>query len=276
MKFQSKLLILMTSLMLVLTSFVPVTFAKELTAKEIAKKADNVDDGETSISEMTMVLVDRKKKEKKRQIQGYRKDYGEDKKSISIFMSPADIKNTSFLSYDWNDDAKEDDNWLYMPALRKVKRIASSNKKNSFMGSDFSYHDMNGLNISEWEFKFAKKKTAVIDGQECWVIDSQPRKDIRAQVIKDTDYKRRRAWIRKDNFMAVQVKILMKKRGRIKVLKVKDIKKIQNIWTAHHLEMTTYQNKKMYHRTILLFNNIVYNKGVDEKMFTTQWMQRGL
>ena len=130
--------------------------ADELSAFDVMKKADERYDGDTSSSEMTMILIDKRNNQRVRKIKGFTKDYGKDEKSINFFLSPADVRNTAFLTYDWDDENKEDDNWLYLPALRKIKRISSGNKKDSFMGSDFSYADMNGLEITDWQYRFVK------------------------------------------------------------------------------------------------------------------------
>ena len=222
-----------------------------------------------------MPLIDKKNQTRVRTIKSFRKDYGDDKKSISFFLSPADVKNTASMGFDYEDEAKEDDNWLYLPALRKVKRIASSNKKDSFMGTDFTYHDMNGLKVGEWEYQMVKDSD-MIDGQDCWVIGSMPRKDIAEEVIKDTGYTKRLVWIRKDNFVVVQGKVWVKKGNKIKVLKASDIKQIQGIWTVGKLEMSTYAGDQKEHSTVLSFDNTVYNQGVDDNTFTTSRMEKGL
>jgi len=263
---------LLISMMLTAVLTLP---AMALTPKEIVEKSDKVDDGETSISDTTMIMIDKRNKQRVRKIKGFRKDYGEDKKSISVFLSPAEVKNTTFMSFDWDDDNQEDDNWLYLPALRKVKRIASGNKKDSFMGTDFTYHDMNGLKVSEWEYRMIKDSVEVA-GHETWLVGAVPRKDIAKAVIKDTGYTKRLLWIRKDNFLPVQGKVWLK-RGKYKVLKASEIKKIDGIWTTGKVEMSTFsKQKKRLHTTILLNDNVTYNKGVEDSLFTTTTMEKGL
>ncbi len=239
------------------------------------EKSENVEDGETMISSMKMILIDRKKNQRVRVIKSFRKDYGEDKKSISFFLSPADVRNTASMAFDWDDPDKEDDNWLYLPALRKVKRIGAGNKKDSFMGSDFTYADMNRREISEYDYKILKK-SVIVAGHDCWVIGSTAKKEFKSKTIKETGYLKSIGWIRKDNFMAVKTKIWVKKGKKIKYFKASDIVKVQGIWTAKKIEMKTTKRKRLEHATVLLFDNIVYNKGVDDKMFTTQRMERGL
>ena len=103
------------------------------------------------------------------------------------------------------------------------------------------------------------------------------RKDIKKKVIEETGYLKRLVWIRKDNFMAVQGKAYVKKGKKIKIMKVSKIEKIQGIWTAKQVEMITTNRKgKMEHATVLKFENIVYNKGVDDKLFTTKRLEKGL
>jgi len=246
-----------------------------LTPKDIMVKVDNRDDGETSISEMTMVMVDSKGQQRVRKLKGYRKDYGKDTKTMNFFLAPADVKNTAFLSFDYDNPETEDDSWLYLPALRKVKRIAAGNKKDSFMGTDFSYHDMNGLDIEDWNYKMIKD-SVTLDGQECWVIGSIPKKSIAKAVIADTGYLKRLAWVRKDNFMVIQGKIWVKKGKKIKILHSSKIEKIQGIWTAKKVEMSTLVRGKREHSTALLFDNLQYNEGVEDSLFTTQRIERGL
>lgn len=258
-----------------LFGFPHLIIAEDLTAYDIMKKVENRDDGETSISDMTMILIDKRKTQRIRKMKAFRKDYGKDTKSINFFLSPADVRNTSFLSYDWDDDNKEDDNWLYLPALRKVKRISSGNKKDAFMGSDFSYADMNGLKLSEWTFKFLRKNIAV-NGYDCWVIQALPKKALRNKVINETGYLKSISWVRKDIFFTVKSKLYVKKKKRIKYFKAEKLEIIQGLWTAKQLSMTTTRGKRMEHKTILLFDKFIFNKGIDDSFFTTQRMERGL
>lgn len=259
-----------------IAGFIPsALFSQQLSALEVMKRVDKRDDGETSASEMTMILIDRKGNQRVRQMKGFRKDYGQDQKNISFFLTPADVRNVAFLSFEWDDESKEDDNWLFLPAIGKPKRISSGNKKDSFMGSDFSYADMNGLEINEWDFSFAKE-SEVVDGHDCWVIEAVPKPEKADKVIEETDYLKTVSWVRKDNFMAIQGKMYVKKGKKIKYFTATDIEQIEGIWTAKKLTMITTRRDEKEHSTVLLFNNITYNKGVDDGLFTVQRMERGL
>ncbi|MBU2512306.1 outer membrane lipoprotein-sorting protein [bacterium] len=250
-------------------------YSEGLTAKEVMEMVDNRDDGETAISETTMVLIDKGGNQRIRKLKGYRKDYGQDKKNIRFFLSPADVRNVAFLAYDWNSEDKEDDNWLYLPAIGKPKRISSSNEKDSFMGSDFSYADMNGLELTDWDYRFLKDSQPV-DGFDCWVIESLPKASKKRKVIDETGYLKIISWIRKDNYIRVQAKMYVEEGRKIKYFSASDIVKIQNIWSVKKLTMKTTSKNHLEHTTVLLFDDILYNKAMDENMFTTQRMQRGL
>ena len=131
--------------------------ALALTAEEIAKKVESRDDGDNSISTMTMISTDKHNKERVRSMKSYSKNKGEDSQSVIFFLKPSDVKNTSFLTYDYDDDKRDDDQWLYLPALNKTKRIPASDKDSSFMGSDFSYSDMTEPNLDDYNFKVLKE-----------------------------------------------------------------------------------------------------------------------
>lgn len=261
------------SLLLCLLLGAPSLWA--LTPREIVEQADQVDDGNTSITETTMIMIDRSEQQRIRKIKAFRKDYGPDKKSISIFLSPTDVRNTTFMSFEWADESKEDDNWLYLPALRRVKRIASGNKKDRFMGTDFTYHDMNGLKVSRWEYQMIKESDQV-NGADCWVIGALPKAEIKQEVIEDTGYTKRLLWIQKDNFLSVQGKVWLKS-GGYKVMKASKIKKIDHIWTIGRVEMSTFDRAdRRQHTTVLLNEQVQYDQGVEDRLFTTATMEKGL
>jgi hypothetical protein len=264
------------SLILLLTGFLtPSLSASDLTATEIMRRVIKRDDGKTSISEMTMILIDKRNSQRVRKMKAFRKDYEDVTKSISFFLSPADVRNTAFLSYDWEDDEKEDDNWLYLPALRKVKRISAGNRKESFMGSDFTYADMNGLEIDDWDFRFLKD-SEVVNGQDCWVIEAEPKAAKKNTVIDEIGYVMAVSWVRKDIFMTIQAKSYVQRDKKIKYFTASDIENIQGIWTAKKLTMATTKGNRLEHQTVLVFDNIQYNTGVDDTLFTTHRMERGL
>ena len=261
--------------------FVPVLVylkpagAGELTAGDVMKKWDNRYDGDFESSKSTMILVDKSGSQRVRQLKTYRKDQGRDKKSIIFFLSPADVRGTSYLSYDWDRPARDDENWLYLPALRKVKRIASNDKSGAFMGSDFTYSDISGMEIAYWNYRFLKK-SEFINGFDTWVISGRPKKFKKSKVLKETGYVKVKVWIRKDNHLMVKGKFWVKKGRKIKYFTARDIQKVNGVWTPHMLQMITTKKGKREHFTVIKIWNVNYNKRIGSSMFSVQRMERGL
>ncbi|HHD79841.1 MAG TPA: outer membrane lipoprotein-sorting protein, partial [Epsilonproteobacteria bacterium] len=165
-------------------------------ARSIMQKVDARDDGKTLEQDMLMVLIDKNGKKRNRNLHTYSKDFGVDEHQILFFKSPADVKNTAFLTYDYDDVNKDDDQWLYLPALKKVKRIPSSDKRSSFMGSDFSYYDMTDRDLSDYNYKLLKETK--VRGHDAWMIEATPRNK---KVMKESGYKKTIAIVRKDNYV---------------------------------------------------------------------------
>ena len=111
-------------------------------ARAIMEKVDARNDGDNQVSDMEMILIHKKGKKRIRRIHTFSKDRGEDTLKLMFFQYPADVRGTAFLTFDYDNPDKDDDQWLYLPALRKTKRIASTDKSGSFMGSDLTYSDM--------------------------------------------------------------------------------------------------------------------------------------
>ncbi|HHS92136.1 MAG TPA: outer membrane lipoprotein-sorting protein, partial [Campylobacterales bacterium] len=159
--------------------------ADDVQARAIMEKVDARDDGQTLEQDMLMVLIDKNGNERTRDLKSYAKDFGEDEHRTLFFKSPSDVKNTAFLTYDYDDSAKDDDQWLYLPALKKVKRIPSADKSSSFMGSDFSYFDMTDRDLEDYDFRLLKETK--VYGHDAWMIESTPRNQ---KVIDESGYEK--------------------------------------------------------------------------------------
>ena len=244
--------------------------ADDAKARAIMVKVDARDDGQTLEQDMKMILIDKNNKKRLRDIKSYGKDFGEDTHQIMFFKSPADVKNTSFLTYDYDDASKDDDQWLYLPALKKVKRIPSADKSGSFMGSDFSYFDMTDRDLEDYDFKFIKETK--VRGNDAWIIESTPRNK---KVIKESGYTKTMAIVRKDNYMVVRA-INYMKNGKKKYLDLTKTHKQGGVWVVDEMSMTTKKGKTMTHKTVLSFKNIKVNKALKDDLFTTRRLSKGL
>ena len=245
-------------------------FADDPKARAIMEKVDARDDGQTLEQDMLMVLIDKNGNTRDRDIKSYGKDFGEDEYRIMFFKSPADVKNTAFLTYDYDDSSRDDDQWLYLPALKKVKRIPTSDKSSSFMGSDFSYFDMTDRDLEDYDFKLLKETK--VRGNKAWMIQAIPRT---AEVVKESGYTKSIALVRQDNYVVVR-SIGFMKNNRKKYLDVKKLHKQSGVWLIDEMTMTTKKGKSTLHKTLLKFSNIKLNRAIDDNMFTTRRLEKGL
>nr|WP_205739246.1 outer membrane lipoprotein-sorting protein [Halocella sp. SP3-1] len=255
-----RILLLTVLLMLIIANF---TQASGLTGRDIMVKVDNRDDGDTRKAKMVMTLINKVGDKRIREVVSYQKDYGKDTKAIMIFESPGDVKGTGYLSWEYDDEDKEDNRWLYMPALRKIRRISGSSNDDYFMGTDFTYDDMGDRNVDEDEHTLLREEE--LNGYQCWVIQSIPKE------IDEGDYSKKLSWIRQDIAMAIKTDYY-NEYGLLKTYQAKDIVEIDGIWTPKQRLMV---NKQDEHQTIIDMTELKFNVAMDDNLFRTSMLKRG-
>jgi len=246
------------------------TAADDPKAREIMTRVDDREDGDNQTSNMQMILIDKRGKQRVRDLRSFSKDKGEDDYSMMFFLSPADVQDTGFLTYDYDEANRDDDQWLYLPALKKTKRIASSDKSGSFMGSDFSYSDMTSRPLENYEYELLQE--GEVDGHPVWIIQSTP---IDEEEIDETGYTKSIQFVRKDNDVVVQAKIWVKKGKRNKYMKVEELEQIDGIWVPTVMTMTTKKGKKTLHKTILRMSDVKFGQDLDFDSFSVRGLETG-
>jgi len=235
----------------------------QLTGKEIVEKAYNRATGDDQTSTLTMTLTNKQGKQRVRKISQFTIDLGDIEKSIMFFQSPADVKNTSFMSWSYDSD-KSDDQWIYLPALKKTKRISSDSKSDYFMGSDFTYDDLGDRKLEADTHKLLREET--VDGKDCYVVES---------TSKDEDYMYSKTvtWIIKDNFIGYKKEFYDEDEDLLKILSIKEYEEISGIFVITNSEMKNVQKD---HKTSMVLNDAKINTGVSASKFTERMMTRGL
>jgi len=243
-----------------------------LSGREIMEKVNARDEGDRSISETEMILIDKKGKKRLRNLKTYGRKKNKYSQSLMIFIYPADVRNTGFLTYDYNESGKEDEQWLYLPALRRTKRIASGDKSGSFMGSDLNYSDMTSPDLDLYDFTLMKETE--VNGQKVWQIKTVPKtKD----EVKKSGYSKSIIFIRQDNYVMIRGVRWVHKKRRNKYLDVKNLEKIDGIWVPTEIHVTTKSGNKILHKTILKEKNMRFNQDeVNENLFTIRRLEKGL
>jgi hypothetical protein len=240
-------------------------------ARGVMEKVDARDDGDNMAADMKMILIDKNQKTRERIMRTFSKDVGPDTHQIIFFTEPAQVKDTGFLTYDYDDPAKDDDQWLYLPALKKTKRIAASDKTDSFMGSDFSYADMTEAELENYNYKLIKEDE--VYGSKVWVIEAVP---VSQKVIDTFGYAKSLIFVRQDNFVIVRAVLWLADSSDIKYMDVKKLDQIDGIWVAAETHMTVKKGDETVHQTIMHRNNVAFNQKLDEGLFTERSLEKGL
>ena len=240
-----------------------------LTAIEIMDKNFMVGKYADSTSETTMTLTNKSGQQRVRKTFGTSKldNNGIDNKRMTRFLEPTDVKGTVSLLVEHSD--KDDDIWIYLPSVKKVRRLISSNKKDSFVGTDFSYGDVIGHKVKEWSHTIVKEED--VDGKPCYVIESIP-KD--ATIKTNTGYSKRIGWIQKDNLVTVKA-ISYDEAGELlkeaKYSHWKEVDTVKHKWQAGILEA---KNLQTGHSTVITIDQFKVNNGVKDDFFTTRYMEQ--
>jgi outer membrane lipoprotein-sorting protein len=244
--------------------------AEALNPREIMERVDARDDGDNSTQDMEMILIDRNGGERVRNLRVFGRDEGKDEYSIMFFLTPADVKDTGFLTYDYRDPSRDDDQWLYLPALKRTKRVASSDKSGSFMGSDFSYADMTKRPLDDYQYTLMGETE--IEAQSVWQIEAVPTTD---REKDETGYEKFQTFVRKDNYVVVRGVYWVKKGGRLKYYDVRKLERIDGIWVATEMDMTTKQGTETLHKTVLHVRNVRFNQALPSDLFTVRRLEKG-
>ncbi len=235
---------------------------QKLTARDILEKAQDRQFPKNAVSEITMTLVNKNGQKRERKILTKRKDYGDgEAKSVAYFLAPADVKGTAFLV--WQHKSKDNDLFIYLPALKKIRRIASDQKHESFMGSDFSYSDMEHRNLDEADHKILKEE--VVGDAACWVIESVPKPS------SDSQYSKMVSWIRKADFVPEKIEFYDKNKALLKVMTVQKTGPVGNLILPLQFTMDAVQKN---HKTEITIDSIELKADIPDSEFTQQRIQR--
>ncbi len=238
--------------------------AQQLSGLKIIENVYNRPTGEDINSDLVMTLTNSTGNKRVREIKQFSRDFNNVEKSIMFFVSPADVKNTSFMNWSYAEEGKDDDQWIYLPALKKTKRISSDSKSDYFMGSDFTYDDLGDRQPNQDKHKVLREEK--LNNEDCYVVESTP-KD------KDYMYSKTITWIIKDKWIGLKKEFYDEDDELLKILSVYKYLDISGFWTITHTEM---KNEQKDHKTIMELKNVKINTGIDESKFSERIMTRGL
>ena len=244
------------------TELTKISDAKEkglAIAKEM--KAQNTGWGDSE-AQMTMVLRDKNGNETIRKVRVKSLEVeGDGDKGLSIFDEPRDVEGTAFLTY--SHIKGNDDQWLYMPAIKRVKRISSSNKSGPWMGSEFAYEDLSSFEVEKYDYKFLREDE--IDGQKVYVVESYP-------TYENSGYSKSITWVDQEHFRVHRIEFFDGKGDALKTLEISDFKLyLDKYWRGHKQVMTNHQTGKS---TIVTWGDYEFNTGLSENDFNKSSLKR--
>lgn len=229
----------------------------------IAKMAEFRDKGwKDSESKMLMILRDRQGQESRRDMRSRSLEVENDgDKGLSIFDSPPDVKGTALLT--WSHALEPDDQWIYLPALKRVKRISSQNKSGPFMGSEFAYEDMASPEIEKYTYKYLRDEK--FEGVDCYVVESYP-------AYEHSGYTRQVGWVDKERFIPLKTVYYDRKNALLKTLIFKGYKQhLNKHWRPTEMFMDNHQTGKS---TTLELSNLEFRKGFTDRDFDQNTLSR--
>ena len=229
----------------------------------IAQEADTRDsDYKNYTNDVKMILKNKQGQESIREIRSKILEVdGDGDKSLTIFDRPRDIKGTALLSFTHKEGP--DDQWLYLPALKRVKRIASDNKSGPFMGSEFAYEDITSQEVEKYTYKFLKDDT--LDGMDVFVFERYP-------VDRKSGYTRQIIWMDKENYKERKIEYYDRKNALLKTLVFADYNLYRDkFYRAHDMHMVNHQTGKS---TRLLQSNYNFDVELSDRDFDKNSLKR--
>ncbi|MBI5683065.1 MAG: outer membrane lipoprotein-sorting protein [Deltaproteobacteria bacterium] len=241
--------------------------ASAQTGDEVVKKSQAAFhyQGKDFKARVIMKLISKGGKERLRELKMLRKNYGEsggDQKFFMYFFQPADVKDMTFMVYKY--PAKDDDRWLFVPAINMVRRIAAQDKTSSFVGSDFTYEDISGRDIEDDNHTIVKEEK--IGENDCYVIKSAPKRG-------DVDYSYKLSWIDKTHFLPIKEEYYDRKGELYKVFSADEIKDVKGFPT---IAKRTMKNLQSGHSTEVAYIKSDYNIGIEDSLFSERFLKQPL
>jgi len=249
---------------LLLGSLLVAGQATALTGKQIMEEQNQRHNAAQETMEQVMVLVDKKGNKENRALRWYTKELsGQESRYLIVFDSPAAIKGTALLT--WDHASKASDQWLYLPAGKRVQRIASGSKKGYFAGTDFTYEDLEPVDLDDFTFKILREEK--IDKKDCWVIEAEPANKTAA---KESSYGRRLFWVRQDIYLTIKIEFYDQATKLIKTQTAYEFVQIKGtMWRSSKVLM---DNHKMQHKTLMAVKSRELDQKIDNKLFTEAYL----
>lgn len=239
-----------------------------ITADEVMKRSQAVFlyPGKDFKARVMMKLITKGGQERVREMTMLRKNYGEaggEQRYFIYFFQPSDVRDMTFMVYKY--PGRDDDRWLFIPALNMVRRVAAQDKRSSFVGSDFTYEDISGRDIEDDNHTVVKEEQ--VEDRNTYVVKSIPKDE------KGAEFSYKLSWIDKGNLLPLKEEYYDRKGEIYKIFTADEIKDVQGFPTV---TKRTMKNLQTGHRTEVQFTKVEYNAGLEDDAFTERYLRKPL
>lgn len=245
-------------------AWAPTGDTAEAKGQSIVDEAERRGEGYGDMSaNMEMVIRNPRGHEARRELEVRALEVKDGSRSLTVVSAPKDVRGTALLTHAF--DQEEDQQWLYFPAVKRVKRIASSGKSGPFMGSEFSYEDFSAQASEKYTYKYlGDEKIDTDTGQavDCYKVERIPKPEV------DSSYSRHVSWVEKENLWLVKVEFFDRNDVHLKTLEAADFELHEGkYWRANKLVMT---NVRTQGASILRWSDVVFGQGLSERDFSIE------
>jgi outer membrane lipoprotein-sorting protein len=248
----------------------PAVEPEPMAGEEIVRRVNARDDGRAVARTLTMELVEPGGAVRTRVTRSFRRDFADERRLVMFFEEPPNLKGTALLSWDRADPSRDDEQWLYLPALRKARRVAVSERGRAFLGTDLSFEEMKKetrLAVEDYHWRTLGEET--VDGHRCHQLEATPVDD---ETREELGYGRVLIRVDAELWIPRWVEYWDPRGEPIKTVRLLDVREVQGIWTAHRVEVA---NPQSGHRTVLQFAEVDYAAELPEDLFRESSLARG-
>jgi outer membrane lipoprotein-sorting protein len=237
------------------------------TARDIMQKQKDLHKCKSEIVDQSMVLVDKSGKKETRELRQYVKESGPGvNRVLIVFLSPADVRGTALLT--WQHKDREDDQWLYLPAQGKLQRVARGGRKNYFMGTDFTYEDLENKNLDDYAYTLLREEEA--EGSPCYVVEAVPASE---QKLRESGYGRTIAWVARQNYATLKVEFYDRRGKLVKTQINRDWANVKGtVWRPQKMLMDNHRDE---HKTLIGFTRRRLDQEIDDQVFSERFILSG-
>ena len=239
-------------------------------AEEVVQRVNARDEGDSVARTWVMELVEKDGSIRARTLRSFRRRFGAERRSVLFFEEPPNVKGTALLTFDYDDPGRPDDQWLYLPALRKSRRVALADRGRSFLGTDFSFDDVKReTQLSPVDYHWRTTGEETVDGHRCLVLEATA---VDERVAREIGHAR--ALVRVDAELSIPrfAEFFAADGTPVKRIRLLDIVPIQDIWTAQRIEA---EDLATGHHTTLRFLDVDYQAQIAEEQFSEAALRRG-